>query len=210
LAATPEEPKKTPMRSLRDLAILVSLVGQFGCGASSGGAAARVPQGELDQYFVGTQMIRLPDGTERPGGAVIARRTLRPEERAIVEEVVVRDAAGALEAHAVRLEVQEDDRHFVLRPVGDAGASGVLAGEGELTGDPWNWTAWHVQTRLADGTLVMTDDVLSATDLASESRVLGADGAPSVVLRQVLTRVTRERYEAERAAFGAEAPRMQE
>jgi hypothetical protein len=110
----------------------------------------------------------------------------------------------------VRLEVQEDDRHFVLRPVGDAGASGALAGEGELTGDPWNWTAWHVQTRLADGTLVMTDDVLSATDLASESRVLGADGAPSVVLRQVLTRVTRERYEAERAAFGAEAPRMQE
>lgn len=50
----------------------------------------------------------------------------------------------------------------------------------------------------------------SATDLASESRVLGADGAPSVVLRQVLTRVTRERYEAERAAFGAEAPRMQQ
>ena len=177
-----------------------------GCGAASGGGAARVPQGELEQYFVGTQVIRLPDGTEQPGGSVVAHRTLRPEERAIVEEVVVRDAAGALEAHAVRLEVDDDDRHFVLRPGEGDTSSSTFSGEGELTGDPWSWTAWHVQTRLPDGTVVVTDDVLSATDLASESRVLGADGAPSLVIRQVLTRVTRERYEAERAALGLASP----
>jgi hypothetical protein len=189
------------------LLLLVSLAfGHAGCGAASGGGAARVPQGELDQYFVGTQVIRLPDGTEREGGSVVAHRTLRPEERAIVEEVVVRDAAGALEAHAVRLEIDDDDRHFVLRPSEGDTSSSSFSGEGELTGDPWSWTAWHVQTRLPDGTVVVTDDVLSATDLASESRVLGADGTPSVVIRQVLTRVTRERYEAERAALGAESP----
>jgi len=167
-----------------------------GCGAASSGGAARVPTGELDQYFVGTQVIRLPDGSERQGGAVVAHRALRPEEHTILEEVVVRDAAGALESHAIRLEVDESDARFVLREPGTP-----ITGEGELTGEPWSWTAWHVQTRLPDGTVVVTDDVLSATDLRSESQVLGTDGTPGVVIRQVLTRVSRERYEEERAAI---------
>jgi len=175
------------------------LVGLVGCGASSSGGAARVPQGELEQYFVGTQVIRLPDGTERENGTVVAHRTLRPDEASIVEEMVTRDAAGALEAHAVRLEVEGD--HFVLT---EPGAS--TRGEGELEGEPWNWTAWHVQTQLPDGTIVVTDDVLSATDLRSESRVLGPDGTPSVVIRPVLTRVGRERYERERAAIETAPP----
>lgn len=167
-----------------------------GCGAASSGGAARVPVGELEQYFVGTQVIRLPDGSEREGGAVVAHRTLRPEERAILEEVVVRDAAGALESRAVRLEVDESDARFVLREPGT-----TTTGEGELTGEPWSWTAWHAQTRLPDGTVIVTDDLLSATDLRSESQVLGTDGTPGVVIRQVLTRVSRERYEEERAAI---------
>ena len=53
----------------------------------------------------------------------------------------------------------------------------------------------------SDHGLVLTDDTLSATDLRSESQVLGTDGTPRVVIRQVLTRVSRERYEQERAAI---------
>ena len=188
---------RNPVRWIGSVLAVVVLASP-GCGGASGGGAARVPTTELDQYFVGTQVIRLPDGTEHEGGAVVAHRALRPEERTIVEEVVVRDAAGALESHAIRLEVDESDTRFVLREPGTP-----ITGEGELTGEPWSWTAWHVQTRLPDGTVVVTDDTLSATDLRSESQVLGTDGTPRVVIRQVLTRVSRERYESERAAIEA-------
>lgn len=172
-------------------------IGVAGCGASSSGGRARVPQQELDQYFVGTQTLVLPDGTEVQGNSVVARRTLQPDAHAIVEEVIERDAQGAVEAHGMRLEVDEGDHRFVLSEPG-----GMITGEGELTGDPWRWTSWHAESRLPDGVRVVTDDTLTDTELRSESRVLGADGTTQVVIRQVLTRVARERWEEERAAMG--------
>ena len=170
------------------------LLGLAGCGASPSGGGTRLPQGELDQYFVGTQVIRLPDGTEQENGTVVAHRSLRPAESAILEEMMTRDAAGGLEARSVRLDVQES--HFVLTEPGTS-----TRGEGDLEGEPWNWTAWHMQSQLQSGAMVVTDEMLSATDLQTESQVLGSDGTPSMVIRQVLTRVSRERYEQERAAI---------
>ncbi len=144
-------------------------------------------------------MIRLPDGTEQDPTPAVAHRTLRPDEHAILEETIARDPWGELESHALRLDVDPSNTRFILREPGTP-----ISGEGELTGEPWNWTAWHVQTRLPDGTIVVTDDFLSATDLRAESRVIGTDGAPRFVIRQILTRVTRERYERERAEMESE------
>lgn len=167
-----------------------------GCGAASSGGAARVPQGELEQYFVGTQTFVLPDGTEVQRNTLVAHRTLQPDAHAILEEVIERDADGAVETHAIRLDVDATDRHFVLSAPG-----GMMSGEGELTGDAWQWTAWHAETRLPDGMRVVTDDALTDTELRGESRVLGADGNTEVIIRHVLTRVARERWEQERAAM---------
>lgn len=176
------------------LGVLLAL-GTSGCGSSMRGGSTSPAPGELDQYFVGTQVIRLPDGTEQAAGSVVARRTLRPEEHTVVEEVVIRDTGGAVASHALRFDVDASDTHFTVRD------GEIVAGEGDFTGDPWNWTAWHVQTRRADGSVIVSDETLTATDLSSESRVLGADGNTAMVIRQVLTRVSRERYEQERAAM---------
>jgi len=177
------------------LAVFATLA-TMGCGTSQGGTTQPMVN-ELDQYFVGTQVIRLPDGSERAGGSVVAHHERRPNERTVMEEVVIRDTNGAVESRAMLLEIDASDSHFTVRPI----EGGDVAGEGDFTGEPWNWTARHIQTQLADGTMVVTDDVLSATDLSSEARVVGADGTTAMVIRQVLTRVSRERYEQERDAI---------
>jgi hypothetical protein len=174
------------------------------CGSTSRGGSTPTPQTEMEQYFVGTQVFRLPDGSEQAGGSVALRRTLRPEEHTVTEEVVIRDTAGSVEARSMRFNVDATDAHFVVQPVeGEA-----LEGEGDFTGEPWNWTAWHIQTRRADGSVIVIDETLTATDLSAESRVTGADGNAALVIRQVLTRVSRERYEEERDALapGASGP----
>ena len=151
----------------------------------------------MDQYFVGTQVFRLPDGSEQAGGSVALRRTLRPEEHTVVEEVVIRDTRGAVESHTTRFDVDTQGTHFTMQPLDGEGETG----EGDFTGEPWNWTAWHVQTRRADGSVIVIDETLTATDLSSEARVTGSDGSAAMVIRQVLTRVSRERYEQERDAL---------
>lgn len=169
-----------------------------GCGAASSGGTSRVPQGELDQYFVGVQTLSLPDGTEVQRNTLVAHRTLQPDANAILEEVIERDVDGAVETHAIRLDVDETHRRFVL-----SAPDGLLSGEGELTGDAWRWTAWHAESRMPDGLRIVTDDVLTDTELRGESRVMGADGNTQVIIRHVLTRVGRERWEAERDAMSA-------
>ena len=167
------------------------------CGSTPGGGSTTPAQNEMDQYFVGTQVFRLPDGSEQAGGSVALRRTLRPEEHTVTEEVVIRDTRGTVEARSMRFDVDTTDTHFTVQPVdGEA-----VVGEGDFTGEPWNWTAWHIQTRRADGSVIVSDETLTATDLSSESRVMGSDGSAAMVIRQVLTRVSRERYEQERDAL---------
>ncbi len=167
------------------------------CGSTPGGGSTTPAQNEMDQYFVGTQVFRLPDGSEQAGGSVALRRTLRPEEHTVTEEVVIRDTRGTVEARSLRFDVDTTDTHFTVQPVdGEA-----VVGEGDFTGEPWNWTAWHIQTRRADGSVIVSDETLTATDLSSESRVMGSDGSAAMVIRQVLTRVSRERYEQEREAL---------
>ena len=172
-------------------------LGTFGCGSTLGGGSTHPAQNEMDQYFVGTQVFRLPDGSEQAGGSVALRRTLRPEEHTVIEQVVIRDTRGAVESHLTRFDVDTSDTHFTVQPLDGA----AVEGDGDFTGEPWNWTAWHVQTRRADGSVIVTDETLTATDLSSESRVVGSDGSAAMVIRQVLTRVSRERYEQEREAL---------
>ena len=165
------------------------------CGAASGGGAERILPRELDQFFIGTQVIRLPDGSERDGGTVVSHRTLQPAQDRIVERTDIGAADGTVEHHEVHLAVSSDNS-FVLTEPGT-----TLAGEGVLEGEPWNWTAWHVETRLPDGTRAEVDHLLGH-ELRTESHVSLPDGTPSVVIRQVLELITRERYEEARRAMG--------
>jgi hypothetical protein len=148
-----------------------------------------VPQGELDQYFVGTVVFRFPDGSERQG-RVLEHRTVAPDAEEVVSESLVEGTSGfELARHRYRLL---DGHRFTLDEPG--------VHEGSFEGEPWDWSAWHLRTELPDGSVVVSDDVVGHTpDLHSEPQLASPDAA-TVMVRRALERVTREEYEARRRA----------
>lgn len=109
----------------------------------------------------------------------IARRSVDPNAREIVEDVVHDDASGrGVKTFHVVMKV--DGARFTM-----AEASGSFTGTGTLVGEPWKWTSWTSKSQIASagasagtsaGIEVESHDELTATGMIAHKQIR-KDGA---------------------------------
>jgi hypothetical protein len=97
----------------------------------------------------------------------IARRTVDPAAKQIIEDVSHDDAGG----HGVKsfhVVMAVDDDHFTITEAGNA-----FHGAGTLVGDPWRWTSWTSTSEFpATGLTVDSDDELTEKGMSATKRIL--------------------------------------
>jgi hypothetical protein len=100
----------------------------------------------------------------------LARRSVDPNAREIVEDVVHDDASGRVKSFHVVMKV--DGAGFTM-----AEASGGFTGTGTLVGEPWKWTSWTSTSRIANaGIDVESHDELTASGMIAHKQIR-KDGA---------------------------------
>lgn len=99
----------------------------------------------------------------------IARRTVDPAARQIIEDVS-HDDAGAHGAKSFHVVMTVDGDRFAMTE-----ARGAFTGTGNLVGEPWRWTAWTSTSTIPHTAItVEADDEVTPTTLRSTKRIVQA------------------------------------
>ena len=97
----------------------------------------------------------------------IARRTIDPAARQIVEDVS-HDDAGAHGAKRFHVVMTVDGDQFTMTEAG-----GAFSGTGNLVGEPWRWTAWTSTSKIPHTAItVEADDEVTETTLRSTKKIV--------------------------------------
>jgi len=125
-------------------------------------------------YYLGESQVTTADG--RPIGNLVAlvKREQFPSESKIVETVLMISSKPREPSQEYVGIFTVTGSSFTLKE-----QRGAFVGAGELTGSPWEWTAWTTTTRSPGGVLKsqtrVTDRGLSVT-----KELLGPDGRPRI------------------------------
>jgi len=96
----------------------------------------------------------------------IARRTIDPATRQIVEDVS-RDDGGAHGAKTYRVVMAVDGDQFTMTEAG-----GAFSGAGSLAGEPWRWTSWTSSSQIPNtGITVESDYELTPTGMTATKQI---------------------------------------
>jgi len=152
-------------------------------------AAGPAPEDETT-YFLGESRVTAPDGKYLGSMVELVKRELRPSEGKIYEHVAVIDPrypqskkfVAVCEVKGTTFAMTEQEKSFT--------------GDGELTGDPWRWTAWRSTSHLASGIgTVESEDTLTEHALIVKKRFVGPDGKVRVHMAETLNRISKEMYD---------------
>jgi hypothetical protein len=96
----------------------------------------------------------------------IARRTVDPVARQIVEDVS-HDDAGAHGAKSFHVVMTVDGDHFTMTEAG-----GAFTGTGTLVGEPWQWASWTSTSQIPNtGITVESDDEITEAELKTTKQI---------------------------------------
>jgi hypothetical protein len=145
-------------------------------------------------YFLGEVKMSSPAGQPYGSSISLVKRTLKPAENKIVEQVLSVDARQAAQEYTTVFVVK--DGKFTVRD-----DEKTFEGEGELMGKAWSWTGWKYSVNMIGerkGKLT-AEDVLTESGLTVKKSFYSPDGALRVVFAEELKPITKEMYEILRA-----------
>jgi hypothetical protein len=149
---------------------------------------------EQVMYLLGEVKMSSPQRQSYGSSISLVKRTLKPAENKIVEQVLSVDARQAAQEYTTVFVVK--DGKFTVKD-----DEKTFEGEGELTGKAWNWTGWKYSVNLIGerkGKLT-AEDVLTESGLTVKKSFYSPDGALRVVFAEDLKPVSKEMYEILRA-----------
>jgi hypothetical protein len=149
---------------------------------------------EQIMYLLGEVKMSSPQGQSYGSSISLVKRTLKPAENKIVEQVLSVDARQAAQEYTTVFVVK--DGKFTVKD-----DEKTFEGEGELTGKAWNWTGWKYTVNMLGERKgkVIAEDVLTESGLTVKKSFYSPDGALRVVFSEELKPVSKEMYEILRA-----------
>ena len=143
-------------------------------------------QPKVSFYLVESTM-QSPQGQSIGASVSLAKRVVDRAQGRIEESIIsLRGSAPALEIVTV-LKLEG-------RKVRISSPDGGFEGEGELIGEPWEWTGLKFTTKFAKGPLVEGEDHFSSDGLSAEKRIVGADGRTQVVIKETGRMISEATY----------------
>jgi hypothetical protein len=173
------------MRSLKILFLLIT----FGAAAVSAQTAPPAPPEQV-AYFLGEVKMSSPTGQPYGSSVSLIKRTMTPAENKIVELVLSIDAKNPPAEYTTVFGVK--DGKFTIKD-----EEKTMAGEGEFTGKPWNWTGWKYEVNMlgARKGMLKGDDTLSDTGLMVKKSFYTPDGQLRVNITEDLKPISKEMYD---------------
>jgi hypothetical protein len=179
---------------MRYLAAITMICLAAGCATPNARASEGAASAPITLYVEGPSVGTLPTGRTVPNGDVLARRTLDPATRRIVEQVVAAD--GRRSASECEVVMTVEGTSFTMKE-----SNGGFEGDGTLEGTPWRWSVWRSTSRLPDGTRVESLDSRSADGLTARKRVINRDGAVVIQTVERLRPISAERFAERRSGL---------
>ena len=144
---------------------------------------------EQSAYYFGEAKITSPTGQVFGNTLSVVKRTLKPAENKIIEQVIFLDPRRPPEEHITVLEVKGSK--FTLRD-----DSGTFTGEGELTGKAWEWSGWVSNVKFTDGKgTLKSEDTLANNVITAKKTFFRPDGKPSALIVEELKPISKEAFE---------------
>jgi len=162
------------------------------CAAASLCAQTNSP--EQVSYYLGEVKMSSPDGRPYGSSLSLIKRTLKPSENKIVEQVASIDPREPTKEYTTVFDIKGSK--FTVKD-----EEGTFAGEGELIGKAWEWTGWKYSVNLLGerkGKLI-AEDTVSGNGLVVKKSFSGPDGQVRVLFSEDLKPISKEMYEILRA-----------
>jgi hypothetical protein len=140
-------------------------------------------------YYLVEGTMQIPSGRNVGATVSLVKRTV-DRERARIEERVLSLRGGAAAGQEF-VTILEPKGNKVKISCDNCG----IDGEGELSGEPWEWTGLKFTSKVPNAGRVEGEDHFSATGMSAEKRVLGADGKLSVIIKESGVKIEEATYE---------------
>ena len=99
-------------------------------------------------YYLGEWKVMTPEGRQVGNLVSLVKRESFPDESKLVETVLVISSNKTEPTREYAFICAVTGSSFVLKE-----KAGTIAGTGEWTGRPWDWTGWTTTTKIPSGTL---------------------------------------------------------
>jgi hypothetical protein len=139
-------------------------------------------------YYLVEGTMQIPSGRNVGATVSLVKRTV-DRERGRIEERVLSLRNGAAGQEFVT--ILEPKGNKVKISCDNCG----IDGEGELSGEPWEWTGLKFTSKVPNAGRVEGEDHFSPTGMSAEKRVLGADGKLSVIIKESGVKIEESTYE---------------
>jgi len=125
-------------------------------------------------YYLGESRVMTADG--KPLGSLVSlvRREVKPAESKIVETVLMVSSRPGEPIKEYVAVFSVAGSTFTVKEQG-----GAFAGDGDLVGKPWEWTAWNSTSKIPGpyGGTLRSRDRLTERGMAVTKELFGGDGA---------------------------------
>jgi len=169
--------------------ILASVIFLFVCSLGSIYAQTKGASEEQNTYFLGESKMTSPTG--QPYGTTLSliKRTVKPEENKIIEQVISINQREAAKEFIAIFDVRGSK--FTMAEQG-----GGFTGEGELIGKAWEWTAWKSTSNLAGGKgKLISEDTLTKDGVLAKKSFYSPDGQLRAIFSEDLKQISKEMYD---------------
>jgi hypothetical protein len=147
-------------------------------------------------YYLGSTKVESADGRSIGHMASLVKREVIPSESKIVETVLRLSSKPGSEIKEIVAVLNVTGSKFTVKE-----KEGGFIGDGELTGEPWKWTAWNSTSKIPgpSGGTVKSRDKVTDRGMAVTKEVLGDDGAVRVRLIEDYVSIDGSAYDLLRA-----------
>jgi len=133
--------------------------------------------------------MQTANGRDLPASVALVKRSVDRAQNKI-EEIVI----------SLRGVAPAQEFLTVITPEGSKAkiscSNCEIEGEGELIGEPWEWTGFKFKSRIGKtGPLLEGEDKFSPDGMTAEKRMPGSDGRPGVVIRETGRHITQATYD---------------
>ncbi len=130
-------------------------------------------------YYLGETQVKTGDGKPLGNMVSLVKREVIPADSKIIETVLMVSSYPGEPTKEFVAVFSVKGETFTMKE-----QSGAFAGDGELIGKPWAWTAWNSTSKVAGerGVTVVSRDKLNDRGMAVIKDVFSPDGTPRAKL----------------------------
>lgn len=188
------------------LALCAGLGFTGGCGGKTHSTSTPSPTTKQVHCYVGTTDIFLLDGKKVKTQSGRIKRTLDPVANFIEENVDVSEdptfPVGKTESFDVGMTVSSAVPPATTATFTMVERNGAFSGTGTLTGEPWQWTAWHSSSTMSSvgntdanpaapmGAITVESNDTLTGDTLTATKSIAMNGTVSMTTKESYQRVT--------------------